>query len=115
MNLRLSAETGDSNLAEDLTFFCHGSETALTSQKREVKEHILVIESGASSHMFFDRYLFFDFSEEPQRKIKNANGIFLQAEGVGKVPFLFLDKEGIERCLTFSDHLFLPDHSLLIT
>ena len=111
LNPKSSAETGESNLAEDLVFFCDGSETALTSQKCEVKEHTLVIDSGASSHMFFDRSLFFDFSEETQRKVKNANGTFSQVEGVGKVSLLPLDKEGIECCVTFSDCLFLPDHS----
>ena len=64
LNPRSSAETGESNLAEDLVFFCDGSETALTCQKCELKEHILIIHSGASSHMFFERSLFFDFSEE---------------------------------------------------
>ena len=103
LNPKSSAETGESNLAEDLVFFCDGSETALTSQKCEVKEHTLVIDSGASSHMFFDRSLLFDFSEETQRKVKNANGTFLQVEGVGKVSLLLLDKEMIERCVTFSD------------
>ena len=111
LNPKSSAETGESNLAEDLVFFCDGSETALISQKCEVKEHTLVIDSGASSHMFFDRSLFFDFSGETQRKIKNANGTFSQVEGVGKVSLLLLDKEGIGRCVTFSDCLFLPDHS----
>ena len=71
---RSSAETGESNLAEDLVFFCDGSETALTGQKCEVKEHTLVIDPCASPHMSFDRSLFFDFSEETQRKVKNANG-----------------------------------------
>ena len=47
LNRRSSPETGKSNFAEDLLFFCDGSETALTSRKCEVKEHILVIESGA--------------------------------------------------------------------
>ena len=108
LNPKSSAETGESNIAEDLVFFCDGSETALTSQKCEVKEHTLVIDSGASSHMFFDRSLFFDFSEETQHKVKNANGTFSQVEGVS---LLLLDKEGIERCVTFSDCLFLPDHS----
>ena len=111
LNPKSSAETGESNLAEDLVFFCDGSETALTSQKCEVKEHTLVIDSGASSHMFFGRSLFFDFSEETKRKVKNANGTFSQIQGVGKVSLLLLDKEGIERCVTFSDCLFLPDHS----
>ena len=111
LNPKSSAETGESNLAEDLVFFRDGSETALTSRKCEVKEHTLVIDSGASSHMFFDRSLFFDFSEETQRKVKNANGTFSQVEGVGKISLLLLDKEGIERCVTFSDCLFLPDHS----
>ena len=111
LNPRSSAETGESNLAEDLVFFCDGSESALTSQKCDVKEHTLVIDSGASSHMFCDRSLFFDFSEETQRKVKNANGTFSQVEGVGKVSLLLLDKDGIERCVTFSDCLFLPDHS----
>ena len=96
MNPKSSAETGESNLAEDLVFFCDGTETALTSQKCEVKEHTLVIDSGASSHMFFDRSLFFDFSKT-QRKVKNANGTFWQVEGVGEVSLLLLDKEGIER------------------
>ena len=111
LNPKSSAETGESNLAEDLVFFCDGSETALTSQKCEVKEHTLVIDSGASSHMFFYRSLFFDLSEETQRKVKNANGTFSQVEGVGKVSLLLVDKEGIERCVTFSDCLSLPDHS----
>ena len=71
---------GDSNLAEDLVFFRNGSETALTSQNCEVKEHTLVIDSGASSHMFFDRSLFFDFSKERQRKVKIANEIFSKVE-----------------------------------
>ena len=111
LNPKSSAETGESNLAEELVFFCDGSETALTSQKCDVKEHTLVIDSGASSHMLFDRSLFFDFGEETQRKVKNANGTFSQVEGVGKISLLLLDKEGIERCVTFSDCLFLPDHS----
>ena len=111
LNPKSSAETGESNLAEDLVYFCDGGETALSSQKCEVKEHTLVIDSSASSHMFFDRSLFFDFSEETQRKVKNANGIFSQVEGVGKVSLSLLDKEGIERCVTVSDCLFLPDHS----
>ena len=72
LNPRSGAETGESNLAEDL-LFCVGSEIALTSQKCEVKEQFLVIDSGASSHLFFDRPLFFNFSKETQRKIKNAN------------------------------------------
>ena len=71
----------------------------------------MVIDSGASSHMFFDRSLFFDFSEESQRKVKNANATFSQVEGVGKVSLLLLDREEIERCVTFSDCLCLPDHS----
>ena len=62
-----SAETGESNLAEDLVFFCDRSDLALNSQKCEVKEHFLVMDSGASSHMFFDRSLFFDISGETQR------------------------------------------------
>ena len=111
MNPRSSAETGESNLAEDLVVFCDGSETALASQKCEVKEHTLIINSGASSHVFFDRSLLFDSSEETQHKVKNANGTFLQVEGVGKVFLSRFDKEGIERCVTFSDCLFLPDHS----
>ena len=93
---RSSAETG-----EDLLFVCNGSETALTSQKCEVKQRILVNNSGASSHMFFDRSLFFDFSEETQDKLKSANGTFSQVEGVGKVFFLLLDKDGIKRCVFF--------------
>ena len=76
LNPRSSAETNESYLAEELLFFCNGSETALTSQKCEVKDHILVIDSGPSSHMFFDRSLFFNFSEETQRKVKIANGTF---------------------------------------
>ena len=71
----------------------------------------MVIDSGASSHMFFDRSLFYDFSEETQRKIKIASGIFSQVEGDGKLSLSLLDKEGIERCVTYSDFLFLPDHS----
>ena len=61
--------------------------------------------------MFFERFLFFDFREGTQRKEKNANGTFSQVVGVGKVSFLILDKEGIERCVTISDSLFLPGHS----
>ena len=61
----------------------------------------MVIDSGASSHMFFDRSLFFDFRVETQRKVKNANGTFSQVEGVGKVSLLLLDKDGIERCVIF--------------
>ena len=71
----------------------------------------MVIDSGASSHMFFDRSLFFDFSEETQRKVKNVNGTFSQVESVGEVSLFVLDKDGIERCLTFSDCFFLPDYS----
>ena len=111
LNPRSSAETGESNLAEDLVFFCDGEETTLSSQKCEVKEHTLVIDSGAFSHMFFDRSLFFNLSEESQRKVKNANRTFSQVEGVGKVSLLLLDKEGIECCVTISDCLFLLDHS----
>ena len=86
MNPRCSsAKTGESNLAEDLVFLCDGSETALTSYKCEVKEHTLVIDSGASSHMFGDRSLFFDFSEETHRKVKNAKRNFSPVGGVGKV------------------------------
>ena len=76
-----------------------------------MKEHTLVIDSGASSHMFFDQSLFFDFGEETQRKVKIANGTFLQVKGVEKSSLLLLDKDGIERCVTFSDCLLLPDHS----
>ena len=49
-----------------------------------------------------------------QRKVKNAIGTFSQIEGVGKISLLLLDKDGIERCVTFSDifdRLLLPDHS----
>ena len=110
LNPRSSAETGESNLAEDLVFFFDISEAALTSKKCEVKEHTLVIDSGASSHMFSDHSLFFDFSEETLRKVKNANGTFSQGQGNAKVSLLLLDKEVIERCVTFSDSLLLPDH-----
>ena len=36
----------------------------------------MVIDSGASLHMFFDRSLFFDFSVETQRKVKMRMGLF---------------------------------------
>ena len=107
---RSSSETGETNLTKDL-LFCDGSETALTSQKCEVRERISVIYSGAFSHMFFDCSMFFDFSKENQRKVKiNANGTFTLFEGVGNVSPLLLDKDGIERRVTLSDCLFLPDH-----
>ena len=91
LNPRSSAETGESksNLVENLLFFCDGSETALTSQTCEMEEHVLVFDSGASSHMFFDRSLLFKFSEETQHNKKNANGTFSQVEGVGKFLFYF--------------------------
>ena len=101
LNPKSSAETELSNLAEDLVFFCDGSETALTSQKCEVKEHTLVIDSGASSHMFFDRSLYFDFSEETQRKVKNANVTFSQVEGVGKVSLTFGQRRDRTLCDIF--------------
>ena len=63
---------------------------------------------------FFDHSLFFDFCEETQRKIKNANGTFSLVEGVGKVSLLILDKDGIERCVTCSDFLFPPHHSHIL-
>ena len=46
-----------------------------------------------------------------KHKAKNVNGTFLQVEGVGKIFPLLLEKDGIERCVTFSECLFLPDHS----
>ena len=88
LNPRSSAETGEPNLAEILLVFCDGSETALTSQKCEVKEHILGLDSGASSHIIFDRFLFFDFSGEAHRKVKNANKTFSLVEGVGNFSLL---------------------------
>ena len=36
---------------------------------------------------------------------------FLQVESVGIVSPLLLDKDGFQRCVTFSDCLFLADHS----
>ena len=61
--------------------------------------------------MFFDRSLFINFTEKTQRKVKNATGTFLQVEGVGEASLLLLDKDRIKRSATFSDCLFLPDHS----
>ena len=111
LNPRSSAETGESNLAEDSLFFCDVSETALTSRKREVKEQTLVIDSVASSHLFFDHSLFFDFGEETLRKVKNANWTFSQVEGVARVSLSLLEKDETEHCVTFTDCLFFPDHS----
>ena len=94
MNTRSSAETGESNLAGDLVFFCDGSETALTSQKCELKEQNLVNDSGASSHIFFDRSLLFHFSEETQRKVKMRMRLIHKVRMLEKFLFYFWTKKG---------------------
>ena len=92
----------------------HGSQTSLRTYfccDGSEKEHTLVIDSGVSSHTFFDRSLLFDFSEETQCQVENENRVFRKLRVLGKFLFILLDKEGIERCVTFSNFLFLPDLS----
>ena len=59
--------------------------------------------------IYFLTVLFFDLSEETQRKVKKCDWDFLLR--VLEKFLLRLDKDGIERCVTFSDCLFLSDHS----
>ena len=84
LNPRSNAETRESNLADDLLFFCNGSEVALTSEKRG---------THWSSIPVFDCSLFFEFSDETTQS-ETANRTFSQVEGVGKVLFYSWTKMG---------------------
>ena len=94
LNPGSSAETGESNLAEDLVFSYDGSETALTSRKCEVKEHPSVIDPGASSHMFFDQSLFFNVNEETHCKVKMRMKRFHKVRVLEHFLFHFWTKKG---------------------
>ena len=91
---RSSAETGVSNLAEDLIFVRGGSVTALTSQNFEVKEQTLVIDSGASSHMFLTVLCFLTLAKEHNAKQKRRMGLFRKLRVLEKFLLYFWTKMG---------------------